>query len=85
MAPSLLSCFSVASMSWFTLAIVSILCCGPFTCLLLATPLLKAKAEALENQIQNTTKTLHQFEAQLKLSMRGKRDDQLVKITITGR
>ena len=39
MVPSLLSCFSVPSMSWFTFAIVSILCCGPFTCLLLATPL----------------------------------------------
>ena len=36
MAPSLLSCFSVVSMSWFTFAIVSILCCGPLTCFLLA-------------------------------------------------
>ena len=41
MAPSLLSCFSVASMSWFTWTIVSIilLCCDPLTYLLLATPL----------------------------------------------
>ena len=36
MAPSLLSCFSAVSMSWFTFAIASILlCCGPLTCLLL--------------------------------------------------
>ena len=39
MAPSLLSCFSAVSMSWFTFAIASILCCGPLTCLPLATPL----------------------------------------------
>ena len=39
MAPSLLSCFGAVSMSWFTFAIASILCCGPLTCLLLATPL----------------------------------------------
>ena len=39
MAPSLLSYFSVLSISWFTVAIVSLLCCGPLTCLLLATPL----------------------------------------------
>ena len=38
MAPSLLSYFSIVSVSWFTFAIVSI-CCGPLTCLLLATPL----------------------------------------------
>ena len=38
-APSLLSCFGAVSMSWFTFAIASILCCGPLTCLLLATPL----------------------------------------------
>ena len=31
--------FSAESMSWFTFAIASILCCGPLTCLLLATPL----------------------------------------------
>ena len=29
MAPSLSSCFSAVSMSWFTFAIASILCCGP--------------------------------------------------------
>ena len=39
MAPSLLSCFGAVSMSWFTFAIASILCCGPLTCLLLATSL----------------------------------------------
>ena len=39
MAPSLLSYFSIVSMSWFTFAMVSILCCGPLTCFLLATPL----------------------------------------------
>ena len=39
--PPLLSYFSIASMSWFTFAIVSILCCGPLTCFLLATPLVK--------------------------------------------
>ena len=38
MVPSLLSCFSAVSISWFTFAIASI-CCGPLTCLLLATPL----------------------------------------------
>ena len=38
MAPSLLSCFSIVPVSWFTFAIVSI-CCGPLTCLVLATPL----------------------------------------------
>ena len=37
--PSLLSYFSAVSMSLFTFAIASILCCGPLTCLLLATPL----------------------------------------------
>ena len=31
--------FSIVSMSWFTFAIVSILCCGPLTCLLLPMPL----------------------------------------------
>ena len=40
MAPSLLSYFSIVSVSWFTFAIVSI-CCGPLTCLLLATPLVQ--------------------------------------------
>ena len=39
MPPSLLSCFSAVSMSWFTFAIAGILYCGPLTCLLLATPL----------------------------------------------
>ena len=38
MAPSLLSCFSAVSMSWFTFAIASILCCSSLTCFLLATP-----------------------------------------------
>ena len=37
MAPSVCSVFSVVSMSWFIFVIV--LCCGPLTCLLLATPL----------------------------------------------
>ena len=37
--PPLLSYFSIVSMSWFTFAIVGILCCGPLTCFLLATPL----------------------------------------------
>ena len=44
MAPSLLSYFSIVSMSWFTFAIVSILCCGPLTCFLLATPLVRGVA-----------------------------------------
>ena len=39
MAPSLSSYFSIVLMSWFTFTIVSILCCGPLTCFLLATPL----------------------------------------------
>ena len=39
MAPSLLSHFSKVSMSWLTFAIASILCRGPLTCFLLATPL----------------------------------------------
>ena len=39
MAPSLLSYFSIVFMSWFTFAIVNILCCGPLTGFLLATPL----------------------------------------------
>ena len=39
--PSLLSCFSIVSLSWFTFAIVSIILLsrGPLTCLLLAMPL----------------------------------------------
>ena len=41
MTPSLLSYFSIDSMSWFTFAIACILCCGPLTSFLLATPLVE--------------------------------------------
>ena len=36
MPPSLLSYFSIVSVFWFTFAIINV-CCGPLTCLLLAT------------------------------------------------
>ena len=59
MPPSLLSYFSIDSMSWFTFAIVNMLCCGPLTCLLLAMPLTHT------SDVANITTCLYSWAATL--------------------
>ena len=53
--PPLLSYFSIVSMSWFTFAIFGILCCGPLTCFLLATPLSRTNNHSMSNGVVDSS------------------------------